>query len=355
MKKNLAMITAMSLMVVSTPAFAKEAQFSDVPSGAWYEEAVYQVASEGLIIGNDGKFNPNATMTTIEFITIMVRMIDQSIDLSMKLGDTHWAEPVYRAGLELSLFTEEELIYSDIDAIMNRELMATIAVRVLTLKDEILTTITRTSNLLDFDQTTEEYKSFVAKAYTFGIVKGTSANEDGTSNFNPKGTVTRAEAATIVRNMSFPEYRNEVETLMILDENQQEYYDEFLNMPYLAIYVDVIELVNIERAAVGLQPLTLNYKMCLAADYKSNEMLELKYFSHTSPIYGSPFNMMSAFDITYRTAAENIAQGQTTAKMVMNSWMNSPGHCANILNPSFNQIGIGLSDYGCYWTQMFTD
>ena len=77
------------------------------------------------------------------------------------------------------------------------------------------------------------------------------------------------------------------------------------------------------------------------------------YFSHTSPTYGSPFQMMKAFGLSYRTAGENIAYGQRTPQEVVNAWMNSSGHRANILNSSYTQIGVGYVANGNYWTQMF--
>ena len=89
------------------------------------------------------------------------------------------------------------------------------------------------------------------------------------------------------------------------------------------------------------------------ARYKSQDMKDNKYFSHTSPVYGSPFDMMKNFGINYRTAAENIAKGQATPQAVVNAWMNSSGHRANILNPSFTKIGVGYVKSGNYWTQMF--
>ena len=77
------------------------------------------------------------------------------------------------------------------------------------------------------------------------------------------------------------------------------------------------------------------------------------YFSHTSPTYGSPFDMMKQFGITYRTAGENIAMGYPTAEAVVDGWMNSEGHRANILNASFTEIGVGYVADGNYYTQMF--
>ena len=115
---------------------------------------------------------------------------------------------------------------------------------------------------------------------------------------------------------------------------------------------EVVRLVNIERKKAGLSELKHNWELSRVARYKSEDMRDKGYFSHTSPTYGSPFQMMRSFGISYRTAGENIAKGQTTPAAVVKGWMNSPGHRANILNSSFTEIGVGYAS-GNYWTQMF--
>ena len=116
---------------------------------------------------------------------------------------------------------------------------------------------------------------------------------------------------------------------------------------------DVIKLVNVERANAGLSPLSYDWELGRVAQYKSQDMHDQKYFSHTSPVYGTPFTMMKNFGISYKSAGENIAQGQTTAKAVVSAWMNSEGHRANILNKNYTHIGVGYVKDGNYWTQMF--
>lgn len=115
----------------------------------------------------------------------------------------------------------------------------------------------------------------------------------------------------------------------------------------------VVRLVNQIRQENGLQPLTANWELSRVARYKSQDMKDNRYFSHTSPTYGSPFQMIKAFGISYRTAGENIAKGYATPQAVVNGWMNSSGHRANILNGSYKQIGVGYVAGGNYWTQMF--
>lgn len=128
------------------------------------------------------------------------------------------------------------------------------------------------------------------------------------------------------------------------------------NGDYSAFQKKVVELVNIERAKNGLKPLTMNAEVNKTATLKSQDMAKLNYFSHTSPTYGSPFDMMKKYGISYRTAGENIAMGQTSPEQVMQGWMNSSGHRANILKSSFTQIGVGVaknSNGQLYWTQQF--
>lgn len=116
---------------------------------------------------------------------------------------------------------------------------------------------------------------------------------------------------------------------------------------------EVIRLVNEIRAENGLPALTYSWELSRVARYKSQDMKDNRYFSHTSPVYGSPFQMMRSFGISYRSAGENIARGYATPQAVVNGWMNSSGHRANILNASFTQIGVGYVAEGNYWTQMF--
>ncbi|TCN24856.1 CAP domain-containing protein [Mesobacillus foraminis] len=115
----------------------------------------------------------------------------------------------------------------------------------------------------------------------------------------------------------------------------------------------VIDLTNQERAKNGLKPLTLDTELSKVAREKSKDMQAKGYFSHTSPTYGSPFDMMKKFGISYKAAGENIAMGQKTPEEVVQAWMNSEGHRKNILNANFTHIGVGHVAEGNYWTQMF--
>ena len=136
------------------------------------------------------------------------------------------------------------------------------------------------------------------------------------------------------------------------------YPGQAINIPTLDSGVtsyeqEVIRLVNEIRAENGLKALTYDWELSRVARYKSQDMKDNKYFSHTSPVYGTPFQMIKNFGISYRSAGENIAKGYSTPQAVVNSWMNSSGHRANILNANYTHIGVGYVAGGNYWTQMF--
>lgn len=126
---------------------------------------------------------------------------------------------------------------------------------------------------------------------------------------------------------------------------------------YASFKNQVLELVNQERAKQGLKPLVMtDAKLSDCADAKAKDMVINNYFDHTSPTYGSVTNMINKWGISWRANGENIAKGQRTPQEVMNSWMNSSGHRANILNPNFTHIGIGIaknSSGQLVWVQQF--
>ncbi|MCM3362099.1 CAP domain-containing protein [Niallia sp. MER TA 168] len=115
----------------------------------------------------------------------------------------------------------------------------------------------------------------------------------------------------------------------------------------------VIDLTNAERKKQGLPALQAYPELNNVADMKAKDMNDKGYFSHTSPTYGSPFDMMRDFGITYQSAGENIAQGQRSPEEVVEAWMNSEGHRANILNDKYTHIGVGFDEGGYEWVQMF--
>lgn len=119
---------------------------------------------------------------------------------------------------------------------------------------------------------------------------------------------------------------------------------------------EVLNLVNKERNKVGLPSLKLDSQLNNLARLKAEDMAKKGYFSHNSPTYGSAFDMMHEYGVSYKTAGENIAKGQKSSESVMRAWMNSSGHRANILGSGYTRLGVGYatdSKGNTYWVQMF--
>lgn len=118
---------------------------------------------------------------------------------------------------------------------------------------------------------------------------------------------------------------------------------------------EVFNLINKQRANNGLPALKEDSEVQRVARIKAQDMVDNNYFSHNSPTYGSPFDMLKSFKISYKSAGENIA-GNSSNSGAVNAWMNSSGHKANILNNSFNYTGIGVVSspkYGKMYVQIF--
>lgn len=119
--------------------------------------------------------------------------------------------------------------------------------------------------------------------------------------------------------------------------------------------IQMFNLVNQERVKMGLKELKIHEDLVKLARLKSKDMIDLRYFAHQSPTYGSPFDMMRRAGVAFSYAGENLA-GAPTVDRAHTALMNSPGHRANILNPNFTHVGIGIIDggpYGKMFTQLF--
>ena len=118
---------------------------------------------------------------------------------------------------------------------------------------------------------------------------------------------------------------------------------------------EIFDLINKQRTNNGLAALKIDKEAQNVARIKAQDMVDNNYFSHNSPIYGSPFEMLNSFKVSYKTAGENLA-GNSSNSGAVNAWMNSSGHKANILNSSFNYTGIGVVSspkYGKVYVQIF--
>lgn len=120
----------------------------------------------------------------------------------------------------------------------------------------------------------------------------------------------------------------------------------------------IIKLVNAVRKKAGLSPLKIDSNLTRAAREKSKDMADNNYFSHDSPTYGTPQEMIKSFGFSCRWSGENIASGFPSPEMTFKEWLKSPGHRFNILKPEYTHTGVGYfylyqGTFKHYWTQEF--
>ena len=175
-------------------------------------------------------------------------------------------------------------------------------------------------------QTDKDYVGAVSKKYVKAIYPSTSSSGNTSSGMTGGSTSTGNSGTSGTQTSS-----------MNLDEKE------------------VFDLINKQRTNNGLPALKNDSEVQRIARIKAQDMVDNNYFSHNSPTYGSPFDMLKSFKVSYKTAGENIAANSSNSSAVT-AWMNSSGHKANILNSSFNYTGIGVVSsprYGKMYVQMF--
>jgi uncharacterized YkwD family protein len=278
---------------------------------------------QGLVTGfADGTFRPDETVTEEQFLAMWLRAFGYRDDRSNR---SRWSDPYYRAAQSIGL-----PVTGKREAAINRQ---SVAEMIAASDGQSLRGADAIQYLLDQGW---------SRGKTAPTVEG----------YRGQDLLTRAEAVQFIRNVmgsrggagavQEPEPGTEAEPA---DEPDQLSEDERL----------MFRLVNEERVKAGLKPLELDMELTRVARLKSRDMVDNKYFDHTSPTYGSPFEMIEQFGITFRAAGENLA-GNNSVEDAHVSLMNSRGHRANILNESFTHIGIGIvegSIYGKIYTQMF--
>ncbi len=325
------------ILIMVQPLTAKAADFRDISPSDWYHENVSLLVREGAIQGYpDNTFRPSNTMTRAEFIKSTMSILGYTHIASQ---GTHWADGYISKAMSLGIVCKDTP--TNPDSPISRYDMARIVSNVLSFQsfrpqaglpeyEALLKDIKEISSLVN-----PEIKEAVLNSYASGILTGYT---DGT--FSGSKTLSRSEAATVLLRIKHERYRVQPNVNTAADYPQR-----------------VLELVNVERTANGLSALKMHSELSKVAYEKSRDLAIYDYFAHTSLNYGSPFDIMQQFGISYGYAGENIAMGHKTPEAVVKAWMESPGHRQNILNVDFRNIGIGVyNDNGTiYWTQMFID
>ncbi len=396
MGKRIAALTLALLLCLglAVPASAAGA-FTDVPGTHWAAAQIEKAAADGIMTGTaPGVFSPNGKLTVAQWMVILTRTYfgdevaastatgewyAKNYDVAMKhwlMGDVFQDE--YLDSLMPVTMTKEmangecsrEQAAAMIANIIRAKNLSTFDMSSTPTMDELLAF---KDKIPDLDKSAHYRRQDIATCYYYGIMSGI----DSSGNFGGSSSMTRAQAAVLYcrmgevidkltaeknslvnpttpgqpvnppkqENPTTPENPTQPENPTTPENPTQP------ENPSREEYIEeVVRLVNIERDKEGLPPLTVSTELQQAAQKKAQDMVDNNYFDHTSPTYGSPFKMLQDFGIGYYIAAENIAMGQATPESVMTTWMNSPGHRANILSEC-TQIGVGYA--APYWVQLF--
>lgn len=327
-------LSAISLIFLLTfmlaPAtFAKSFNFKDLGTVSWAEDEIHYLADRGIINGySDTVFGPKDMITRAQATVLLVNALYPN-----EVADKTNQFPDVKEGLyyteAVRIATEKNIISGYADGKFRPDNKITRA--------ETASLINRAFDVekgnrnVTFTDALGWSKDNILNLTSNGIIAGYA---DG--SFGPNKEISRAEFAVIVARTIEPGFIPPADQ----EVGQATQFEQ-----------EVLRLTNKKRLAHGLEPLRFDKKLFEVARMKSKDMDDYDYFDHNSPNYGSPFEMMKKFGIHYQSAGENIALGYGSPEAVVNGWMNSPGHRANILNESFTHLGVGFSNY--YWTQMF--
>lgn len=307
-------------------SIAADTAFTDIPKGAYYEDAVLWALEENILPmwfyldsrnQNDWSqdFQPNKVVNRAEFCLMLYAFYENVLGLEYDMDE---------AGLKQDYLSGSQGAFQDMTLAQ------------LTQAFQVLAPYSK-----NHDVEQEILFAMLGWAQPEGIMTGTNANV-----MSPDLGVTRAQVATMLMQFhrsygGFVQPEPEPEPEPEPDPGSGE--EAFLT--------EVIRLVNVERAKEGLSALKTNDAITEAAQTRADELLQL--FDHTRPDGRSCFTALGEAGVSYRAAGENIAMGYPTPEAVVNGWMNSPGHRANILNRSFTTIGVGYNSQRNCWVQMF--
>lgn len=330
-------------------------KFSDVPGNHWAQQDIERGAGLGFVDGyEDGTFRPSQSVSNAQFCAMITRMFCAE-ELEDNLEDTAegWWAPYVRTAYEAGLLEGTELggqydrdrLRECVDDPISRYDMARILCRLAGETEENLPDAEQleqaAANIADWADVPESCRKDVATCYALGLINGL---EDGT--FGGRGAMNRAQACVVICRM-IDLLEDEAAGPVKVPQQPASDSEAFMD--------EVVRLVNEEREKEGLSALTVDSSAAKAAQVRAEELVES--YDHTRPDGSSCFTALDQAGASYWTAGENIAAGYSTPEAVVEAWMNSPGHRANILSSSFTKIGVGYfhaeSGYRDYWVQMF--
>lgn len=313
------------------PIKADAATFKDVPTNNSHYASIENLASKNILSGySDGTFKPNNYVTRAQAAKIIAKTLNltpnnqarqQFTDVPKSSEYFHAIQALHERKIISGYSTDNTFRPNER---LSRAQMAKILTRAFSL--EQAKTITYPFRDIPSHSS---FKYDIQTIFNAGITNGTSA-----TTFSPNASVTRGQMASFV----------------VRARDGVRAPERPANKSYAE---QVIALTNQARVENGLEPLAMSTSLMESAQFKTDDMAATRILSHDSPNYGGMQNILNRFNIAYSYAGENIAVGQRSPEEVVNAWMNSSGHRANILNSNYTHIGVGYSSNGNYWTQHF--
>lgn len=364
MRKKFSMLISAAVVLslcgtISAYGYGSKSLYSDVSSNYWAFDTISFVTEKKWFNGYaNGTFCPNNTISRAEAAKALVSVLEREVDeiSATDYSDVFvndWYAPYIEAGKDLFLGAKKGGKFKPNTPISREETVYAL-VRGMKLNISVeYVDMSLLDKFTDADEIDDSIRPYFIIAMQKKLISG---YKDGT--VKAKKSLTRAEFATLL----YRAYRinngdsvEEIETKSDKTKNYKESVEDsdLIGSSETAFRKAVVTLVNDIRNDNGLNQLSENPDLAQAAQTKAEDMQNNNYFAHSSPTYGSPFDMMSKFGISYMSAGENIAKGQSTPEEVVNSWMGSEGHKKNILDPSYTQIGVGYSADENIWVQMF--
>lgn len=296
--------------------------FSDVPTNHWAYQAIERMAAQNIVNGTgNGKFSPESSVSGAEFTAMLTRTFFPDY-ITATGGNQSWSAPYIAAAETVGLSKDVTIT----DNPISRADMATLLYNLLNVQNQPTDLDLATVTIPDISSLSAEKQLHIRTAYAKNYLSGV----DKSGSFAPYANMTRAEAATLLDRLL---------------NSTAASSDNFVEQ--------VIELVNQARTQEGLAALTQDKLLCAAADIRAEEISRV--FSHNRPDGASCFSALREQNISYTAAGENIAAGQATPSDVVQAWLNSEGHRANIMNGKFTSTGVShtVINGRHYWVQIF--
>lgn len=346
MKVFTALILVFTAYIVVGPK-VQAASIKDVKPSHWAYKPIQKYVDNGYATLEEGCFYPNKAITRGEMAQMLVNTLrlplDATVDLQAK--DLTQEHPNFKALhklIELGVFNNSEYIHPD--NTLTRAQMA----KVIAIAFHVEVDNKNKTSFKDYS------KSYWAKPYIESLADEKIITGKTATQYAPNDNVTKAHFVALASRAK--NFSSRVKNLEIAYDLLSKAYinTKQVNRHYVS---EVIDIVNKERAALGLQPVQEDVYLSQLATVKLNDIVNRKYFDHYSPYYGYPWEMANYFDYEFRSFGENLAKNLVTPKSVMKGWMASPKHKENILKPNYTNIGIAVKRDGIgnfIWVQMFS-